>query len=343
MGRRRAARPRLEALGAEAFDLGLLGFDTDELKRIAMERGAGKSHPDDLPAPPPPTSVIGDVWLLGRHRLLIGDATDADAVDALMVGRRADLVWTDPPYNVAISGKAGSILNDDMGDGQFREFLLATFASYERVMRPGAVIYVAHADSERVNFTATFSAAGLKLSQVRIWVKQSATLSRQDFNWQHEPILYGWKDGAGHYFCRDFTKTTVLDDDTDLTKLRKDQLLAMVTELRAAVRGTIIRQDRPARSDLHPTMKPVALIEEMVEASSQPGDLVLDLFGGSGSTLITAEKTGRQAFLMELDPHFADVIVRRWEQFVGRAATLEATGQTFTEVSNERRLPAIAA
>jgi DNA modification methylase len=328
---------------ADEFNIDLLGFDDDELKALRHDRTKGKTDPDALPAQPAPASQPGDVWLLGQHRLLVGDATKPEDLALLMNGELADLVWTDPPYNVAISGAAGKIMNDDMGDAAFRAFLDATYANYVRAMRPGAVIYVAHADSERVNFTAAFVASGLKLSQVRIWVKQSATLSRQDFNWQHEPILYGWKEGAGHYFGRDFTKTTVIEDETDITKLKKPELLAMIAELRKAIKGTVIRQDRPTRSDLHPTMKPCALIEEMIENSSMEGDLVLDLFGGSGSTLITAEMTARRAFLMELDPKFADVIVARWEEFTGRVATLEATGQTYREVAHSRKAEEVAA
>ena len=339
-------RAEIEALGGVGFEIGLLGFAPAELDTLLGEQPVRSGKTDDDSVPNlcgPTTSRQSDVWILGRHRLAVGDATaDAD-IDALMAGDQADLVWTDPPYNVAIKGKAGSILNDDMGNEAFRGFLAAVFGQYERIMRPGAVIYVAHADSERVNFTAEFVRAGLKLSQVRIWVKQSATLSRQDFNWQHEPILYGWKEGAGHYYAGDFTKTTVIDDDIDLARLKKDELVAIVRAFQAQARGTVIRQDRPTRSDLHPTMKPVALVEDMIEASSQEQETVVDFFGGSGSTLIAAEKTGRTARILELDPHFADVIVRRWEGFTGRVATLEATGQTFREVAEERALQVKAA
>lgn len=332
-------RSELVDLSAAGFEIDVLGFDAGELEQVMREPPVrkGKTDDDAAPAPPSrPTSRLGDLWMLERHRLLVGDATAEDDLAHLMAGELADLVWTDPPYNVAIQGKAGGILNDDMDGAAFREFLDATFRSYARALRPGGVIYVAHADTERANFTQAFVGAGLKLSQVRIWVKQSATLSRQDFNWQHEPILYGWLEGAGHYFAGDFTKTTVVETPADLHKMTKADLIAALEQFIGAQRGTVVRCDRPTKSDLHPTMKPVALIEEMIEASSLDGDIVLDLFGGSGSTLIAAEKTDRAARLMELDPKFADVIVTRWQDFTGRTATLEATGQTFAEVAQQR-------
>ncbi len=332
-------RSEIQALGDEGFDLSLAGFDWPEVAELLKPPPVRKGKIDDDQAPEAPTracSRAGDTWILDRHRLRVGDATSAADLDALLQGKEVDLVWTDPPYNVAVKGKAGSILNDDMEDAAFRAFLDATFDAYARALRPGGVIYVAHAETERVNFTAAFVDAGLKLSQVRIWVKQSATLSRQDFNWQHEPILYGWKEGAGHYFAGDFTKTTVVETPADLRKMSKADLVAALEQMIAAQRGTILRHDRPTKSDLHPTMKPVALVEEMIEASSLEGDLVLDLFGGSGSTLIAAEKTGRDARLMELDPRFADVIVTRWQDFTGRTATLEATGNTFADTRDAR-------
>lgn len=336
-----ALQAELDALVGHGFDLEVLGFDQAELDAIfaTADASGGRTDPDAAPdAPAVPASREGDLWLLGRHRLLVGDATSIPAVDLLMEGRLADLVWTDPPYNVAVEGKAGTILNDNMGAAAFRSFLGEVYDAYAHAMRPGAVIYVAHAESERAAFTEAFTAAGLYLAQVRIWVKQSATLSRSDFNWQHEPIIYGWKPGAGHYFAGDFTLTTIFERDLDLKAMKRAELLTLVEEMRAALPSTITRHDRPTRSDLHPTMKPVALITEMIEASSRPGEIILDLFGGSGSTLIAAEQTARSARLMELDPRFADVIVRRWEEFTGRTATLQADGRTFREVHDERRL-----
>lgn len=293
----------------------------------------GLTDDDDVPEVQVATvSRQGDVWLLGRHRVMCGDSTSMEQVLDLMGGAQADLVWTDPPYNLAIKGKAGKILNDDMADASFHTFLLDVYGCYAAVMRPGACIYVAHADSERVNFTKAFTEAGLKLSQVLIWVKQSATLSRQDFNWQHEPILYGWKEGAGHYFCGDFTRTSVIDDDIDIKGLKREELITMVNDLRTEAKNTVLRHDRPTKSDLHPTMKPVDLVRRMIEWSSKPGEIVADFFGGSGSTLIAAQKIGRTARIMELDPKFADVIVRRWQDFTGLKATREDDGAEFDTV-----------
>ncbi|WP_269497257.1 site-specific DNA-methyltransferase [Castellaniella sp. S9] len=312
----------LRALAAMDFDLALTGFDDKELDDLLDDLDAigepGLTDPDAAPPPPDePVSRAGDVWVMGRHRLMCGDSTNLEHVQALMAGEQADLVWTDPPYNVAVEGKAGKILNDSMQPGEFRDFLRGVYASLYAVMRPGAVIYVAHSEAERAAFADCLVQAGLKLSQVLIWVKQSATLSRQDFNWQHEPILYGWKEGVGHYFCEDFTLTTVMDDDLDLQQLKKEQLIGMVMELRGRTASSVVRHDRPTKSELHPTMKPVALVERMVSWSSRPGEIVLDLFGGSGSTLIAAQKSNRRARLMELDPKYCDVIVRRWQEYTG--------------------------
>ena len=311
----------LEELG---FDLGIIGFDNKELDGLmAPEVTEGLVDEDEVPEPPPESRTqLGDIYILGAHRLMCGDSTSIDAVEKLMEGKKCDMVWTDPPYNVAIQGAAGTIMNDDMNDDSFKDFLTSVYSCYYLTMKDGAVIYVAHADTERVNFTQCFKESGLKLSQVLIWVKQAGTLSRQDFNWQHEPILYGWKEGAGHYFCGDYTRTTVIDDDIDIKKLNKKELEALVNSMRTELKTTVLRENRPSKSDLHPTMKPVNLVQRMIEWSSTAGETILDLFGGSGSTLIACEKTGRKARLMELDPKYCDVIVKRWEDFTGKTATL---------------------
>ena len=325
----------LQGLG---FDLELTGFNKDELASLmAPEPTDGLIDEDEVPSiPEHPKSQRGDVWLMGEHRLMCGDSTQADDLAKLMDGDKADLVWTDPPYNVAINGKAGKIMNDDMSDAEFRKFLNAVYARYFENMREGAVIYVAHADSERVAFTDCFVKANLKLSQILVWAKQSGTLSRQDFNWKHEPILYGWKEGAGHYFCKDFTLTTVIDDDLDIDKMKKDDMVAMLKQIKEQMPTTVIRHDRPTKSDLHPTMKPVGLVQRMVEWSSMDGWIVLDLFGGSGSTLIACQKANRRARLMELDPKFCDVIVKRYQEFTGKKATHAETGKTFDEAHNDK-------
>lgn len=325
----------LQGLG---FDLELTGFNQDELASLmAPEPTDGLIDEDEVPSiPEQPKSQRGDVWLLGEHRLMCGDSTQADDLAKLMDGDKADLVWTDPPYNVAVDGKAGKIMNDDMSKSEFMKFLQAVYARYFENMREGAVIYVAHGESERAAFSDCLVEAGLKLSEVLIWVKQSGTLSRQDFNWKHEPILYGWKEGKGHHFCGDFTLTTVIDDDLDIDKMKKDELVAMLKQIKEQMPTTIVRHDRPTKSDLHPTMKPVGLVQRMVEWSSMDGWIVLDLFGGSGSTLIACQKANRRARLMELDPKFCDVIVKRYQEFTGKKATHAETGKTFDEAHNDK-------
>jgi site-specific DNA-methyltransferase (adenine-specific) len=216
----------------------------------------------------------------------------------------ADLLVTDPPYNVAYEGKtqdALTIQNDAMSDGDFRQFLRDCYATADAFMRPGAVFYVWHADLEGLNFRAAATEVGWRVRQCLVWNKNSLVMGRQDYHWKHEPCLYGWKDGAAHYWGSDRTQTTVLDFA------------------------------RPSRNGEHPTMKPVDLIEYQVKNSSKRGDTVLDLFGGSGTTLIACEKTGRTARLMELDPRYCDVIVRRWQDFTGQRATHAETGDPFPE------------
>lgn len=334
----------LGALKDAGFDLDVIGFDPLELKDLIGADAAvrqGKTGDDDAPAaePGPAVSRAGDIWLLGRHRLMVGDATAPGDVMRLLDGQEANLVWTDPPYNVAYEGKAGAIAGDDQAAEDFAAFLLRAFRNAYEAVKAGGVIYVAHADTEREAFTHAFLEAGFKLAQVLIWVKQAATLSRQDYNWQHEPILYGWREGDAHYFAGDFTLTTVIDDDINVEKLKREDLLRIVREIRARTPTTVIREDRPHRSELHPTMKPVALVTRAIEASSHEGNLVFDPFGGSGTTLIAAEKTNRRAALLEIDPRYADVIVKRWEAFTARTARLAGTDLPFSEVARSRVSP----
>jgi len=267
------------------------------------------------PEPPAvPVSVLGDVYEfhsdgLGLvHRLVCGSSTDSDVVaKAVGEGVLIDLVNTDPPYNVAYKGKtkdALTIENDDMGDGDFYQFLLDYYTNCFAFMRPGAPIYVFHADSEGANFRTALKDAGLKLSQCLVWIKQQFVMGRQDFHWQHEPILYGWKEGAAHTWCSDRKQTTVL------------------------------QFDRPSRNAEHPTMKPLDILEYLVECSSEPGAVVFDGFGGSGSVLVTCEKMGRQARLVELDPRYVDVHVRRYAQFMRdnqRRFTITCNGKELTD------------
>jgi len=274
-------------------------FKKTELDQI-LGRAPVKLRIDDDEVPEPQHEVItkpGDLITLGSHRLICGDATDGVSLERLMDGKRADLVVTDPPYNVDYTGKTADQLkveNDKMSDRAFFYFLRAAFGRMIDVMHAGAGIYVCHADMEGINFRTAFDEAGFKLASVLIWVKQTLVLGRGDYQWQHEPILYGWKPGAAHRWFSDRKQTTVWNFD------------------------------RPQRSSEHPTMKPVALIQYAIGNSSQAGDIVLDPFGGSGTTLIACEKTNRVCHTIELNPSYVDVIVARWEAATGQKATRHA-------------------
>jgi DNA modification methylase len=339
----------LGSLKEAGFDLGLTGFSGDELTLLLGDIEAEGLTEDDA-APDPASdrhvSRLGDIWLLGDHRLMCGDSTILDQVEALCAGALMDCCWTDPPYNVAYEAKAGKIANDDMADDAFKAFLLDAFGSAWAVMREGAPIYVAHADTEGLNFRGAFAAAGFKLSGCLVWVKNALVLGRSDYQWRHEPILYGWKRGAAHQWFGGRAKTTVMQAADMPISVGADGSV-LIENGGATIRisgenlhveelvSSVIRAEKPRRSAVHPTMKPVGLVLGMLKNSSQRGDLVLDLFGGSGTTLIACEKIGRQARLMEFDPRFADVIVKRWQDFSGREASLEG-GLSFAAVEAER-------
>lgn len=346
----------LADLQAEDFDLALTGFEADEIDDLLSfedEDEVGNSEPSAGPDDVPeftvvPTSVEGDLWRLGNHRVLCGDSTCGQATALLLDGGLADCLWTDPPYNVNYEGSAGKILNDHMEADAFGEFLQAVYQNAIQHMAPGAPAYIAHADTEGTAFRREFEAAGFYLASCLIWRKNSLVLGRADYHWQHEPILYGWKPGAAHRWYGERNKTTLLEQgESPITRMSDTEVQITLGELTVVVRGaglsieqlsgSVFFEDKPKRNSEHPTMKPVGLIERMLENSTNPGDTVLDLFGGSGSTLIACEKLRRHARLMELDPKFVDVIVKRWEEFTGRKARLDSTGQTFAEVEAERR------
>jgi DNA modification methylase len=302
-------RLELADLSELGFDLALIGFAEGELERLLSGDRTGLTGDDDAPAlPEQAVTKVGDLWIVGEHRLLCGDATVLADVERVLEGRLADLIFTDPPYNVdygssakdRLRGNKRKILNDDLGAG-FEAFLFNACSNLLRVTK-GAV-YICMSSSELHTLRRIFGAAGGKWSTFVIWAKSSFTLGRADYQRQYEPILYGWPQGHDRYWCG-------ARDQSDVWFF-----------------------DKPVRNDLHPTMKPVALVERAIRNSSKSRDIVLDPFAGAGSTLIACTKSGRQARLIELDPKYCDVIVRRWQEWTGELAALEGDGRSFEEVA----------
>ncbi len=326
MDNKRLAEMLSDLLIVSSFDFNLTGFseaDYKELMASISEDDILSNIADDIVPDVPMESFtkLGDIWEMGRHRLICGDATRPTDYIKLMRKDIADLIITDPPYNVDYEGSAGKILNDKQGDTEFRLFLLDAFTSMKQHAKPGAGVYVFHADSEGLNFRYAFREAGLQLRQCLVWVKNSLVLGRQDYQWRHEPCLYGWVDGGSHYFTADRSQTTVYEEDMlDFKKMKKAALIQYIEDhlQNPTVPSTVIFEDKPLRNDLHPTMKPIKLLARLMLNSSIKGNIVLDPFAGSGSTLIAADLTGRTARLIELDERFCDVIVRRYIMTTGR-------------------------
>jgi len=308
-------RVELDALREEDFNLDLLGFANGELEALFADPetvAAGNTDEDAVPEPPDSAvTVPGDVWLMGEHRLLCGDSIQMDAVQKVLAGGLADMVFTDPPYNVnygatmkdKLRGKKRKIANDNLGDG-FEQFLRDVCANLLAVTK--GAIYVCMSSSELHTLHRAFTESGGHWSTFVIWAKNTFTIGRSDYQRQYEPILYGWKEGTDHFWCG-----------------ARDQ-------------GDVWLVKKPVSNDLHPTMKPVELVERAVRNSSKSRDTVLDPFGGSGTTLIACVRAGRQARLIELEPKYCDVIVRRWQEYAGKTATLEADGRTFADLAAER-------
>ena len=303
-----------------------LHFDTKELE-IEEEAKDDNFDVDSVAASiKTPVTQRGDIWQLGDHYLMCGDSTSAEDVARLMDGTRADLSVTDPPYNVAYEGGTKDKLkieNDKMSDSAFHDFLVAAFTRMNEALKPGAANYVFFACKEARNFIDAYIASGFLYKQLLIWVKNTITLTRSDYQWQHEPCIYGWKDGAPHYFTDDRALHTVVDEWPDFDKMDKAALRDFCKRVfdKDALATDIVREDKPTRNAEHPTMKPIPLIGRFVRNSSQRGQSVIDLFGGSGSTLMACEQLKRQCRTMEYDPVYCDVIIARWEKYTGRKAT----------------------
>lgn len=295
---------KLEELLAELketdIDMDMTGFSFDEVDDMLKDITGSKEDDFDLDEAldeiEEPITKPGDIWILGKHRLMCGDSTQKEDVMRLMNKQEADMLLTDPPYNVNYEGKTEDALkieNDNMNETEFYNLLIDAFRNMYENAKCGSAIYVFHADTEGLNFRNAFKSVGFKLAQCLVWVKNNFVMGRQDYQWRHEPILYGWKEGAGHYFIDNRKQSTVLEFD------------------------------KPTRNAEHPTMKPIDLLVYLIKNSSKENQLILDLFGGSGSTLIAAEQSKRICYAMELDPKYCDVIVRRWEELTGEKAILE--------------------
>ena len=300
-------------------DMSLIGFSAEDLAEILpdalIDTTGGLTDPDDVPeVPEAPVTRPGDVWLMGKHRLLCGDSTVATDVQTVLGDVKADLCFCDPPYNVDYAGGVGAekagkgrrIKNDALGDG-FGQFLYDACVLINA--HTDGAVYICMSSSELQTLQSAFKSAGGHWSTFIIWAKDRFTLGRADYQRQYEPILYGWPEGVKRHWCGD-----------------RDQ-------------GDVWNIERPHKNDLHPTMKPVSLVERAIRNSSRKGDLVFDPFGGSGTTLIAAEKTGRHASLIELDPKYVDVIVRRWQEFTGETAVLESSGQSFDDLHSGEAVP----
>lgn len=288
------------------WDFDLLNTELDDIIDLDMELfGFEEALQDDdeeavedefeVELPAEPKSKLGDIYQLGDNRLMCGDSTVLEDVEKLMGGEQADMLLTDPPYNVNYEGKTKDklkIKNDQMGNDNFRQFLTDAFSNADMVMKPGAVFYIWHADSEGYNFRGACFDADWTVRKCLIWNKNSMVMGRQDYQWKHEPCLYGWKEGAGHLWASDRKQTTV------------------------------INFDKPTRNDMHPTMKPIPLFDYQIKNNTKGGDVVLDLFGGSGTTIMACEQNGRRGYCMEYDPRYVDVIINRWEKFTGEKAVL---------------------
>ena len=257
---------------------------------------------------------------------MCGDSTSIDDVEKLMNGCKASLLVTDPPYNVNYEGTAGKIMNDSMDNDSFRQFLRDAFTTADVAMNDGAAFYIWHADSEGYNFRGACFDVGWKVRQCLIWVKTSLVLGRQDYQWKHEPCLYGWKNGTHFWNGGRKERTTITDFDIfELRDKNKEELLKFIEQYccdNEDIETSIIYEEKPNKNADHPTMKPIKLLARSIRNSSKENDNVLDLFGGSGSTLITCEQLNRRCFMMELDPKFVDVIIERWEKFTGEKAVL---------------------
>ena len=330
----------LDILNEELFkldniDMGIFGFQIDT--KIDEREVVEDDYEVELPEEP--KAKLGDIYQLGEHRLMCGDSTKEEMVDKLVdsTDEIIDTVFTDPPYNVDLGGinkakvkwamgrykgaNTDSIENDAMDDDSFIEFLTSAFSNMDKYLKKGRAFYILHSCTHSLQFQLAMQNVNWKLRQELIWNKSSLSLGMSDYQWKHEPCLYGWKDGAAHYFTHDRTQSTVYEDELDFDKMKKEDMRMLLEHIfEDSVPTTVIKEAKPLKADLHPTMKPIKLCATLIKNSTRENDIVLDLFGGSGSTLMACEQLGRKCYMMEYDPKYVDVIINRWEQFTGKKA-----------------------
>lgn len=307
------------------FDMTMFGFEDIDFSLDDFEEDEKETGEEvDIDSEEKPKVEYGDIFQLGRHRLMCGDSTSAEDMAQLIDGAVIDLYVTDPPYNVAYQGgtdEAMTIMNDSMDDVSFRQFLRDAFAVANNHLKPGGAFYIWHADSEGLNFRAAVKETGWLLKQSIIWVKNAIVLGRQDYQWKHEPCLYGWKDGASHYFVDNRSLATVIEEDEEnLKEMTKSELISYIKTMQDTSPTTVFYEDKPVRNDIHPTMKPLKLIARCVLNSSKKGDKILDSFNGGGSTLMVCERSERIGYAMELDPVYVERTIKRWEEETGLTA-----------------------
>jgi DNA modification methylase len=337
------------------FDIDLLNQELASIENIDMEDfGFNPGEDinreieiieDEVPdTPDEPKSKLGEIYQLGKHRLMCGDSTSPEDVNKLIGNTEIDLIVTDPPYNVDLGevnktkvkmaperykgANVDSIENDKMEDQEFVDFLTKAFGIADEHLKPGGAFYIWHSSTENFSFQEAMHNVGWKLRQILIWNKSSLCLGLSDYQWKHEPCLYGWKEGAGHYFIDDRKQTTVLDqEEIDFDKLTKEKAIKLLKETYEGIKHTtVLDYHKPLKNGLHPTMKPVELIARLITNSSKKNENVLDLFGGSGSTLMACEQLDRPCYMMEYDPKYVDVIIERWEAFTGDKAVKISEG-----------------
>ena len=318
------------------FDLDLLETELSDIISIDMNQfGFDDLKEDDTiieeddyePEPPEePKSKPGQIYKLGEHYLMCGNSTKAEDVDKLMDGAIADLVVTDPPYNVNVENSQGmKIENDNLAEDEFESFINSAFQNLRDHLKHGGAFYIFYGDSEDITFRLACERNELLIKECLIWVKNHFNLGRQDYQWRHEPCLYGWRLGDGHYFIDDRTQDTVLDKEIDFDNISHEEAVKLLKDIYKDT--TIVYEAKPTINDLHPTMKPLNLISKFIRNSSKKGETVLDLFGGSGSTLMVCEKLNRKCRMMEYDPRYVDVIIERWEEETGKKAELISEGE----------------